>query len=45
MEMILSLAEQFWQWTVVIILIIIGMIINFLDRKQANKWRVNFIYD
>ena len=45
MEMILSLAEQFWQWTVVIILIIIGMIINFLDKKQANKWRVNFKYD
>ena len=45
MEMILSLAEQFWQWTVVIALIIIGMIINFLDRKQVNKVRVNFKYD
>ena len=44
MEMILSLAEQFWQWTVVIILIIIGMIINFLDKKQVNKVRVNFKY-
>ena len=37
MEMILSLAEQFWQWTVVIILIIIGMIINFLDKKQIGR--------
>ena len=45
MEMILSLAEQFWQWTVVIILIIIGWIINIVDRKQINKWRVNFKYD
>ena len=45
MEMILSLAEQFWQWAVVIALIIIGMIINFLDRKQVNKVRVNFKYD
>ena len=44
MELILSLAEQFWQWTVVIILIIIGMIINFLDKKQVNKVRVNFKY-
>ena len=44
MEMILSLAEQFWQWTVVIILIIIGMMINFLDKKQVNKVRVNFKY-
>ena len=45
MEMILSLAEQFWQWAVVIALIIVGMIINFLDRKQVNKVRVNFKYD
>ena len=43
--MILSLAEQFWKWAVVIALIIIGMIINFLDRKQVNKVRVNFKYD
>jgi len=40
MEMILSLAEQFWQWTVVIALIVIGWIINIVDRKQINKWRV-----
>jgi len=45
MEMILSLAEQFWQWAVVIALIIIGWIINIVDRKQINKWRVNFKYD
>ena len=45
MEMILSLAEQFWQWAVVIALIIVGMIINFLDRKKVNKVRVNFKYD
>ena len=45
MEMILSLAEQFWQWAVVIALIIVGMVINFLDRKQVNKVRVNFKYD
>ena len=45
MEMILSLAEQFWQWAVVIALIIIGCIINIVDKKQINKWRVNFKYD
>ena len=45
MEMILSLAEQFWQWAVVIALIIVGMVINFLDKKQVNKVRVNFKYD
>ena len=42
--MILSLAEQFWQWAVVIALIIVGMVINFLDKKQVNKVRVNFKY-
>ena len=31
MEMILSLAEQFWQWAVVIALIVIGWIINIVD--------------
>ena len=45
MEMILSLAEHFWQWAVVIALIVIGWIINIVDRKQVNKWRVNFKYD
>ena len=44
METILSLAEQFWQWAVVIVLIIVGMVINFLDKKQVNKVRVNFKY-
>ena len=44
METILSLAEQFWQWAVVIALIIVGMVINFLDKKQVNKVRVNFKY-
>ena len=34
MDLILSLAEQFWQWTVVIILILLGLVINFLDNRQ-----------
>ena len=45
MDLILSLAEQFWQWTVVIILILLGLVINFLDNRQKDKWRVNFKYD
>tara|TARA_B100000003_G_scaffold97191_1_gene87092 strand:- start:1347 stop:1937 length:591 start_codon:yes stop_codon:yes gene_type:complete len=44
MEFILDLALRFWMWTVVIILIIIGLIINFIDKKQINKPRVNFKY-
>tara|TARA_Y100000768_G_scaffold91156_1_gene65719 strand:- start:3275 stop:3865 length:591 start_codon:yes stop_codon:yes gene_type:complete len=44
MEFILDLAVRFWMWTVVIILIIIGLIINFIDKRQINKPRVNFKY-
>ena len=44
MEYIIALAEQFWQWKVVIALIIIGWIINIVDRKQIIKKRVNFKY-
>jgi len=44
MEVILTLATKFWQWTVVIALIIIGLIINLVDKKQIIKKRVNFKY-
>jgi len=37
MEVILTLATKFWQWTVVIALIIIGLIINLVDKKQIIK--------
>jgi len=42
MEFILTLAMKFWQWTVLIALIIIGFIINLFDKKKVN--RVNFKY-
>jgi len=42
MEIILSLAKQFWPMTVFIILVIIGLIINLFDKKIDN--RVNFTY-
>ena len=44
MEVILTLATKVWQWTVVIALIIIGLIINLVDKKQIIKKRVNFKY-
>lgn len=43
MELILSLAVKFWQFTILIILIIIGFIINLFDKKIDN--RVNFKYE
>ena len=42
MEILLTLAVKFWQWTVLISLIIIGFIINLFDKKVDNL--VNFKY-
>ena len=41
-EFIISLAVDFWQWTVLIILIAIGFLINLFDKKIDN--RVSFKY-
>ena len=43
MEILLTLAMKFWQWTVLISLIIIGFIVNLFDKKVDN--RVNFSYN
>jgi len=42
MELIVTLAMKFWQWTVLIALIILGLVINLFDKKIDN--RVNFKY-
>ena len=42
MELIISLAMKFWQWTILIALIIVGFIVNLFDKKIDN--RVNFKY-
>ena len=44
METILALAVKFWQWTVVIALIIIGYLINLADKHIKKKKRVHFKY-
>jgi len=36
MELLLTLAMKFWQWSLLIILVIIGYIINLLDKKKTN---------
>ena len=40
--MLIALAVKFWQWSILIALIIIGFIINLFDKKVDN--RVNFKY-
>ena len=37
MEMILALAMKFWQWTVLIAVVIVAAIINFTDRRAKTK--------
>jgi len=37
MELVLTLAMKFWQWTVLIALIIIGFIINLFDKKYRQQ--------
>ena len=42
MELLITLAMKFWQWSILIALIIIGFIINLFDKKVGA--RVNFKY-
>ena len=42
MEILIALAMKFWQWSILIALIIIGFIINLFDKKVDS--RVNFKY-
>ena len=42
MELLITLAMKFWQWSLLIALIIIGFIINLFDKKVGT--RVNFKY-
>ena len=42
MEFILTLAIKFWQWTLVIVFILIGWLINVLDKRKPPK--VKFSY-
>ena len=42
MELLLTLAIKFWQWSLLILLVIIGFIINLLDKKKSN---LSFSYD
>jgi hypothetical protein len=36
MELIITLAMKFWQWSLLILFVIIGFIINLLDKKKTN---------
>ena len=42
MEFIIALAMKFWQWTLVIAFIIIGFLINILDKRKPNKLKFSY---
>ena len=42
MELLIALAMKFWQWTVLIAVVIIGAIVNFTDKRQKPKQKFNF---
>ena len=42
MELLVSLAMKFWQWTVLIAVIIIGAIINFTDKRKKPNLKFYF---
>ena len=43
MEFIIGLAMKFWQWTVLIAVVIVAAIINFTDKRAKTKMKFNFI--
>jgi hypothetical protein len=42
MELLITLAMKFWQWTVLIAVVVIAAIINVFDKKQKPKQKFNF---
>ena len=36
MELLLTLAMKFWQWSLLILFVIIGFIINLIDKRKTN---------
>jgi len=36
MELLIALAMKFWQWSLLILLVIVGFVINLLDKKKVN---------
>ena len=43
MEFIFALAMKFWQWTILIAVVIIGWAINFFDKRRPNKLTFKYL--
>ena len=42
MELLIALAMKFWQWSLLILIIIIGFLVNLLDKKKKPKQKFNY---
>ena len=42
MELLIALVTKFWQWSLLIVLVIIGFLINLLDKRKSN---ITFKYE
>ena len=42
MELLIALAMKFWQWSLLILIVIIGFCVNLLDKKKKPKQKFNY---
>jgi len=42
MELLISLAMKFWMWSILIIVVIAGLIINLFDKKKPSCYRFKY---
>ena len=42
MELLISLAMKFWMWTILILVVIAGLIINLFDKKKASCYTFDY---
>ena len=42
MELLITLAMKFWQWSLLILFVIIGFAINLLDKRKTNNLKFSY---
>ncbi len=42
MELLIALAMKFWQWSLLILIVIIGLLVNLLDKNRKPKLKFNY---
>ena len=42
MELLIALAMKFWQWSLLILIVIIGFLVNLLDKNRKPKLKFSY---